>query len=234
MTQATLHDALLEHLLARLDETDAPASSAHKGALLGVLHAATWCPSLDLRQEGLPRRSRTDLELARDFRDGDATAFEQLFVRYHGKLIAYACRAGCPHEAEDFAQAAFIALIATAPMDKPNFKAPAYLFKVVRNRAIKHILKRTRQLGLDDAATVPDDHARSQLDQLIHQHTLARAAELLEASCTPAEQAVLTLTHTDLSANEIAEQLEITAVHVRVLRHRALAKLRAAFEEEPS
>jgi hypothetical protein len=39
---------------------------------------------------------------------------------------------------------------------------------------------------------------------------------------------------TDLSANEIAEQLDLTAGNVRVLRHRALAKLRAAFAENPS
>lgn len=165
-------------------------------------------------------------------RDGDAAAAEELFTRHHAKLIAYARSLGHPNDADDFVQAGFVALLTTARLDDPAFEIRRYLFKVVRYRAVKQSLRHAREPGLEDAATVADDEACSQLDRLIVQHAIERAAAIIDACCTPAEQTVLAMTHAGHSTAEIAAALETTVGNVRVIRHRGLAKLRGAFESE--
>lgn len=219
--------------IARLDElarTTAEAEGRREpGAILVARRelGGALFEVLDGPERALSRR------LEQAALDGDAGAAEELFGRYRGKLIAYARRVGCPNDAEDFVQIAFVALLSTAALTL-HFNVRAYLFTVVRNRIIKQIARDAREPGLDESATLADEAAHDQLDRLILQHDLERAAERIEARCNPAEQAVLALTHAERSAAEIAAALEITAGNVRVIRHRALAKLRAAFNEDPS
>lgn len=234
MTQASLLDALFDRLLDRVRTSDAPASSEHKAALLGAVRASGWRPLADLRQDTRPRRPTSDVELAQAFQAGDAHAFDQLFARYHGKLIAYARKSGCPNDAEDLAQEAFTALVRTAPTHDPGFNVSAYLFTVVRYRAIKLGLRRAREPSSNDTSSELEDPAQDPLDQLIAQHGFERIVALLEDRCTPAEQTVLALTHQGQSTAEIAATLETTAGNVRVIHHRARTKLRAALDENPS
>ena len=231
MNPPTLIDALFERLLERVRDSNTPPSSAHKPKLLEAMRATGWRPLADLRQVGRTRRSGSDLELARAFRAGDTEAFDELFARYQGKLIGYARRSGCPIEAEDLAQEAFTALVCTAPLDNPGFKVPAYLFTVVRNQAIKLGIRRAREQAPDQSSSELEDPSPNPLDQLIAEHSRERLVDLLEDRCTPAEQAVLALTHAGVSSDEIAMQLQTTAGNVRVIRTRGLKKLRAAFEE---
>jgi len=57
-------------------------------------------------------------------------------------------------------------------------------------------------------------------------------AGLLERECSPLEQEVVMLTLEGSTGPEIAADLHVSDGHVRVLRHRAFAKLRRALGEE--
>lgn len=234
MTQPSLHDALLARMLEHARSVEAPASPSHKPGLLAAVRAAGWRPQAGLRHAS-PPSSRSDLELARAFRAGDADAFDELFSRYHGKLIAYARRSGCSTDAEDLAQLAFVALTrAPAFGDDPAFNVPAYLFTVVRNQAIKLGARRAREeFAAETSGPEPEDPEPSALEQLLARHEFERVVALLESHCTPAQQTVLTMTHAGETTEAIAAALETTVGNVRVIRHRALAKLRAAIDETP-
>ncbi len=232
MTPTSLHDALFERLLERARDSDTPTSSAHKPGVLTALRATGWRVVADLRQAGSRRASTRDAELARAFRAGDADAFDELFARYHGKLIGYARRAGCSADAEDLAQEAFTALARAASLDDPAFNVPAYLFTVVRNNAIKLGIRRAREQALDDASTEVEDPSPNPLEQLIAVHSFEQVVVVIEDSCTPAEQSVLAAIHAGSTTAEIAVQLQTTVGNIRVIRHRALARLRAAFKED--
>lgn len=67
---------------------------------------------------------------------------------------------------------------------------------------------------------------------LLRREDKDRLALLLTQACTPLEQQVIAMDLDDCDGPEIAEALDITPQHVRVLRHRALAKLRKAIEPE--
>lgn len=233
MTHATLHDTLFELQLARFDTLDTLDSSTQEGSLLAALRAAGWRASGSLRQDRARQRPVTDLELGRAARDGDSIAVEALDQRYRRRLVGYARSAGCPNDADDFAQIAFLSLLTTAKLDAPSFDVRRYLFKTVRNQSMKHGLRRLRMHELADDDTLPDADARTQLDALLVHENLTRATALVDARCTLAEQTVLAMTHSEHSVAEIAEQLELTTGNVRVIRHRALAKLRAGFDEDP-
>jgi RNA polymerase sigma-70 factor (ECF subfamily) len=232
VTPTSLHDALFERLLERARDSDAPTSSAHKPGVLTALRATGWRVVADLRQAGSRRTSAGDAELARAFRAGDADAFDELFARYHGKLIGYARRAGCSAEAEDLAQEAFTALARTASFDDPAFNVPAYLFTVVRNNAIKLGIRRAREHVLNDASAEVEDPSPGPLEQLIATHSFEQVVVAIEDRCTPAEQSVLSAFHVGSTTAEIAVELQTTAGNVRVIRHRAIIKLRAALDEE--
>lgn len=228
---STLHEALLARVLAHARTIEAPASPAHKPGVLAAVRAIGWTPQADLRHAG-PPTSRSDLELARVYRGGDADAFDELFTRYHGKLIAYARRSGCSTDAEDLAQQAFVALIRTPSLDTdPNFNVSAYLFTVVRNLAIKLGLRRSREETPGDESPEPQDSEPNVLEQLLARGDVDHAADLLETHCTPAQQTVLVMTLAGSSTEAIAAELETTPGNVRVIRHRGLAKLRAAIDE---
>ncbi|HEY3494846.1 MAG TPA: sigma-70 family RNA polymerase sigma factor [Polyangiaceae bacterium] len=108
-------------------------------------------------------------------------------------------------------------------------RLPAYVLSACRRRIADVHRARARhaalsdELGsLDPAVVAPPRHAgerRLDLEQLV-------------AAMSPLsgrERQVLSETYSgERSADEIAESIGTTAAHVRVLRHRALAKMRAA------
>jgi len=65
---------------------------------------------------------------------------------------------------------------------------------------------------------------------LLRREDAARLAHLLERTLSPLEQDVILLDLEDREDREITAALHITPGHVRVLRHRALNKLRRALE----
>jgi hypothetical protein len=127
----------------------------------------------------------------------------------------------------------FVSLLTTAKLDAANFDVRRYVFRAVRIQSIKHSIRRARAHELDDVDTLADDDARSQLDMLNIREGIEHAAALIDLRCTPPSRPYCARAG---RAQHRRDRRRTRAHHrnVRVIRHRALVKLRADFDQDPS
>ncbi len=201
-------------------------------------HRQIWrrlCPHLTLapsdRAAGRTG-AMSERELAQRLANRDAAAFDALVELYAGKLLGYAQRSLSPSDAEDVVQEAFIVVVKKAPelADHPNLGG--FLFQTVRYLIIDWWRRRDPlRLSSDDIeAQLLDDAAADLATALIQQENVARLAQALHDVCNPLEQDVIALSLDGHEPRDIAQQLDLTVNHVRVTKHRAIQKLRAALE----
>ncbi|WP_437738825.1 RNA polymerase sigma factor [Sorangium sp. So ce1335] len=140
-------------------------------------------------------------------------------------------------DAADAVQEAFLVLFqkAEAVLAHDPVNVPGFLFGTLRNKAVRVLAARSREAVVgpidDDELSLDEDG----LAALLRRETAERLASLLERACNPLEQEVVIMGLDDRDGPEIALALGITPNHARVLRHRALRKLREALShEEPS
>jgi RNA polymerase sigma-70 factor (ECF subfamily) len=220
-------------LSAPPDPTGLPALRARLFARLG---ASGWAPAGALRGRP-PTSSDSDEALLQALLRGDAAAFDALFDRWAPRLNGYARRSLRPDDADDAVQETFLVLFEKAEsiLAHVPVNIPGYLFSTLRNKVRHTLVARSREAAagaLDDAVPSIDEAA---LNVLLRREDETRLVELLDRVCTPLEQDVLTLDLEGRNGPEIARSLGITPEHVRVLRHRALIKLRAALApKEPT
>jgi len=175
-----------------------------------------------------------DTEQIRRIRDGNESAFEQLFRHYGQALVHFA------HNyvrdlsiAENLVQDVFVAVWEKRATLSPDRSIKSYLYTATKNRALKHLRheevtsKNREKIDLYSVApSTPDD-------LLSHDETAAaigRAIEALPEKC----RLVFKLNRFDhLTYAEVAEVLEISVKTVETQMGRALHALRhALFEEE--
>jgi RNA polymerase sigma-70 factor (ECF subfamily) len=167
---------------------------------------------------------------------GDPAAFSLLYLRYFDRLYSYLRLAvKDPHEAEDIAQEAFLAMLRALPEYDVRAAHPfrVLLFHIARNRSIDHFrrqkgidieepaeLDRMREISLaDDAGGAFDSLSDGEL-----------AAYLRRLPAT--QRQVLVLRYAlDFATEEIAAVMETSAQAVRNLQHRGLEFLRRRLQD---
>jgi RNA polymerase sigma-70 factor (ECF subfamily) len=173
----------------------------------------------------------SDEALLAAFVSGDAGAFETLMQRHLGWMVAWAARQHLPvPDAEDAAQDAFIALVRKAAGLHLDGTLRGYLFGLLRIQVLRarRSLQRRRGEPLDDdeaAAEVPSDEP-SAVMKVLARRAHDELAEAMLRACTLREQEVLLFDLEDADDRVIAAALDMTEGNVRVVRHRALTKLR--------
>jgi len=106
----------------------------------------------------------TDKRLVRWMREGDTAAFEELFVRYETRLVAYATRyLGSVDLARDVCQEVFVKLINKPPRVLICDSIGPWLFRVTRNLAIDKRRRRKFEIHEEDT-DIPE--ARDEGDPL--------------------------------------------------------------------
>lgn len=109
-------------------------------------------------------REATDKTLVKRMKAGNTAAFEELFVRYETRLVAYATRyLGSPDLARDVCQEVFLKLINKPPRVLICDSVGPWLFRVTRNLAIDKRRRRKFEIHEDDA-DIPE--AREDSDPL--------------------------------------------------------------------
>jgi len=112
-----------------------------------------------------------------------------------------------------------------------------FFFSTLRHKIRHALAAHAREIPVDEPAASEPSPEDDGLVALLRREDAGRLADLLDRTCSPLEQDVLLLGLEDRDGPEIAASLDITPGHVRVLRHRALGKLRRALEateEAPS
>lgn len=228
----SLRAALLDRACATAPAGAAPR--ALRDRLWRMLLAAKWRPSLTAERQ-LENRSRgSDQELLAAFTRGEAEAFDELVDRHLGALVGYASRSLPRDEAEDCAQEACIVLFKKALKGEltPDRNVRAFLFATVRIEVLRKLRARSRQEALDKATAEAASEDEGALAALLRAEQTRRLALALHNACNDQEQEVVLLITDGLNNDEIAAELELQPGHVRVLKHRALKKLRAALAAE--
>lgn len=174
--------------------------------------------------------SPDDSDLMLRFRDGDATAFETLYLRHNDSLYRYLLRMCRNHDsAEDLYQEVWRKIIESRNRYKPSAKFTTFLFRVAYNCFIDHTRRNKRYSTSDvvDLAEYEDEADGPDLlaEKLIFRRRLNSAiAEL------PDEQRHAFLLHEEagLGLDSIAQISGVTRETVKSRLRYANNKLKHA------
>jgi len=180
--------------------------------------------------------------------DGDEKAFAELVRRHHASMVRVARGyVGSQSSAEDVAQDTWVAIIQGADRFEGRSSFATWLFRILVNRARTAGARESRTALVDftdsgpsvdvsrfDAGGMWAEPPASFTDvvdgQLADADTVA-AIRLAIVDLPEPHQAVVTLRDVEgLSTMEVAEVLGMTEGNVRVVLHRARARVRAAVE----
>jgi RNA polymerase sigma-70 factor (ECF subfamily) len=172
-------------------------------------------------------RVASDEQLVDLVRAGDDRAFAAIHDRYEYRLVAYARQllGGAHHDAEEVVQDAFVRALHALRADDRDMALRAWLYTIVRNRALDVLRRPVRTTDLEPHAAVVADASGDPHERL------ARAEELgtLVASMKrlPERQRIALVMHemSGCSHRAIAERLDVTTGGSKALVSRARAGL---------
>jgi len=186
-----------------------------------------------LRAIGL-QRMESDEALLAAFVSGDAGAFEALMKRHLGWMLAWASQHLPVSDAEDVAQEAFLALVRKAAGLRLDGALRGYLFGLLRIEVLRarRSLHRRRGEPFDDdeVGEIPSSEPSPEMN-ILARRDQDEVAEAMHRICKLQEQEVLLFTLEGADDKVIAAALDMTEVNVRVVRHRAITKLRKALAD---
>ncbi|HEX7298702.1 MAG TPA: sigma-70 family RNA polymerase sigma factor [Solirubrobacteraceae bacterium] len=169
----------------------------------------------------------SDEQLVELVRAGDDRAFDAIHARYEQRLVGYARQmlAGAHHDAEEVVQDAFVRALAALRADAREMALKAWLYTIVRNRALDVLRRPARTTDLDL-------HAPVLHDALADPHELVTRAEDLrdlvgDLKRLPERQRTALVMHElgGASHETIARRLHVSAGGSKALVCRARAGL---------
>jgi RNA polymerase sigma-70 factor, ECF subfamily len=189
------------------------------------------------REMNISEPVRDDVVLLRRAAKGDEDAFTELYRQNQAALYRFALRmTGSAWAAEEIVQEVFITLIREPKKyDASRGALGAYLFGIARNRVMKHLERRPREVSLDessqsalDAMAAMDSRTPAEWAEEQQRMEQVRAAVL----DLPSEfrEAVVLCELEELSYEEAAQLLNCPIGTIRSRLHRGRALLLAKLE----
>jgi RNA polymerase sigma factor (sigma-70 family) len=181
-----------------------------------------------------------DRELVAAVRDGDDSAFEELYRRYHVRIAGYVRRmVHDPARAEDLAQDAFFSALRRMRATDADIAFKPWIFEIARNAAIDHWRRASRaeEVSVEaDEGLRPSDRSRL-VGSGSPDSTLA-AKEQLEHlrgafdELSEVHSRVLVMRELEgLSYREIAERLDLSRSSVESALFRARRRLETEYAD---
>ena len=189
-----------------------------------------------------------DASLLEALLGGDEKAFTELVCRHHASMVRIArLYVGSQASAEDVAQDTWVAVIKGVDKFEGRSSFATWLFRILTNRARTAGVKEHRSVPVDASETGPTVDATrfsdggmwndppiaftDVIDGRLENATVVAAIRSAIVELPQPHQAVVTLRDVEgLSTVEVAEVLGMTQGNVRVVLHRARARIRAAVE----
>ena len=199
----------------------------------------------------------SEAELLAGLRRGDEQAFAALVARYHDTMVRVACGiVRQPALAEDVVQDTWLAVLRGIQAFEARASLKTWLFRILINRARTAARREARTVVFSDAFGDRLEDEEVLLGPEQFQHPLApghwtepvkswdaspdqrmlgaEARCVLEAALAalpPVQRAVITLRDVEgWDSAEVCNALGLSAVHQRVLLHRARTKVRRAVD----
>ncbi len=179
---------------------------------------------------------RNDQALMLSYRDGDASAFEELYGRHKGGLYRYLLRqCGNPANAEEIFQEVWIKVIRSRDRYEPLAKFSTWLYQIARNCFIDFVRRQGRNALNASSRTEPDE-LHSTTDDPENAAALSQAGQQLAngIAALPPEQREAFLLRVE-GGFGLAEIAEITAAGHETVKSRlryAMRKLRETLEDK--
>jgi RNA polymerase sigma-70 factor (ECF subfamily) len=182
-------------------------------------------------------------ELAPDFDEyaiveaaklGDASALSALYEHYFPKVYRYvASRLRASEDAEDVTEEIFLRIIDNVgSFAWRGLPFGAWVFRIARNEVVSHVRRqKTRGVSAQLTELIPDggpDHT----EQVEFALTFAMVREAIEKLPEAQRQVVSLRFVAGLSVAETAQTLKKTENNVKVLQHKAIAKLQTMVGRE--
>ncbi len=173
-----------------------------------------------------------DEQLMLAYRDGDAGAFETLYARHRVRLFRFVLRGIKPQaSAEELYQDVWMRVIEARATYKPSARFTTWLYTIAHHRMVDH----WRRTGLSvislDAVDPPADDPGPQRHAEARE-ALTRFAAALERLPPAQREAFLLYEEAGLTVAEIAAATGSNAEAAKSRLRYALAKLRAAVDED--
>lgn len=181
-----------------------------------------------------------DVRLMLQVRDGNAAAFEELVLRYQGRLLTVLTHlVGSRELAEDLAQEVFLRVFRARERYEPGAKFSTWLFTIANHVASNAQRSRSRRKEVAMPDRVGTDSTPMQLDQIAkaasslmpaRQIDKAETAEMvrlaIESLGERQRMALLLSKFEGMGYQEIAEAMELSVPAVKSLLSRARISLR--------
>lgn len=195
------------------------------------------------RASGVRVEPTATSELAPDFDErkvvGDAQAGDQeslsaLYTFYFPRVYRYvAGRVRSTQDAEDVTEEVFLRVVANLKrFEWRGLPFGAWVFRIARNEVVSHV-RRQRRRGVP--APLPETMPDSRQDHVAAYELQATIEVVREATAKlpPAQRDVITMRFgAGLSVAETALALNKTQNNVKVLQHKAIARLQGMVAEE--
>lgn len=180
----------------------------------------------------LPYDTLSDQELASLLKDGDHTAYNEIYNRYSGVLYLHACNMLRDRdEAKDVLQEIFTSIWVNRTSIELNYKFSAYLYAAVRNRVLKSLARKQREAAYYNWSHETSANSYCSTDHAVREGQLAILIEK-EIDALPAKmrEVFLLSRRNHLTHKEIAIQLDIAEPTVKKQVNNALKILREKFK----
>jgi len=173
------------------------------------------------------------------FQRGDRAAFEQLFTKHVGRVVAFAAQfVGSRAQAEELAQDVFLRLFRTRSRYTPTARFSTWLYRMVTNACVstkrRPDFRMRRQalhpIGDDDAAEIEIPTASTE-DGVANMEALRQMHEVIAELPAQQRAALLLARGEGLSYDEVAASLGCSVSAVKSLVHRATITLRERLGE---
>ncbi|HEY6547050.1 MAG TPA: sigma-70 family RNA polymerase sigma factor [Vicinamibacteria bacterium] len=183
----------------------------------------------------------SDEDLAARAAAGEEPAFEALLTRYEARVYRLAFRlTGHEGDAQDVLQEAFLAAYRGLPAFRRESRFATWLYRIATNAALLHRRARARRPAESLSAFLPrfdedgihsvepaDLRAASRADEILDQKLLAEKARAgLDRLPGPYRAAFVLRDLEEMTTEEVADLLGLTAAAVRQRVHRARLMLR--------
>jgi len=179
----------------------------------------------------------SDEDLMCRYRDGDAGAFERLYLKHKGGLFRYFLRQ-CSDRAiaEELYQDVWMRVINSRDRYEVTAKFTTWVYRIAHNRLIDFYRQSSRQVQQSfDDEEAPDTHADPASLDPTHLVAISRDGQRLMAVVAelpaPQQEAFLLRQEGGLSLEEIAEATGVNRETAKSRLRYAMSKIRRAFEE---
>jgi RNA polymerase sigma-70 factor, ECF subfamily len=185
-----------------------------------------------------------DVELMLRVRDGDTTAFRQLFARHADPVVNFATRFVTNRDrAEELVQDAFFQIFRARKRYEPRARFATFLYRVVTNLCLNELRRFEYQGKLEPlegnpgpegepTRELPDEGAVTAHETLVGREAAGRIQAVLDRLPMSQKTALLLSRVEGFSYQEVADTLETSVSAVKSLIFRATQTLREELADE--